>query len=87
MRLAPEAVISADWEELLLSQYGLEADEVDEIARSILVQAFIRRKKWEARVEAVELVNALNEALGGKKEQVREVGPEEFMKIAGMEIK
>jgi len=87
LRLAPEAVISADWEELLLSQYGLEADEVDEIARSILVQAFIRRKKWEARVEAVELVNALNEALGGKKEQVREVGPEEFMKIAGMEIK
>jgi len=35
--------------------------------------AYIRRQKWLARLRAVEIVNALGEALGGKGKNARPV--------------
>ena len=53
-----------------------------------LVLAYMRRKKWEFRSQAIAVVNALGESMGGKKTGTytngyREISPEAMMERIG----
>ena len=47
--------------------YGLDAAQLDTVQRAELELACLRRKQWEARLQAVEIVGLLGKALGGGK--------------------
>lgn len=55
----------------------------------MLVAAFLRRKKWEYRSQAVAIMNALGESMGGGNKTgsyingYREVSPEEMLSRIG----
>ena len=49
-----------------MAAWGCWDDELDVFQQTSLQAAYIRRQKWLARLRAVEIVAALNEALGGE---------------------
>ena len=75
-----------------LAAWGCWDDELDQFTLASLQAAYIRRQKWLARLRAVEIVAALNEALGGESgatgvsaggRRYREVPLEGFMATMG----
>jgi len=57
--------LGADQAELALSAWGRWDDELDPTSLGALQVAFMRRRRWEARLLAVEVVRALGMAMGG----------------------
>jgi hypothetical protein len=51
------------WDELALSQWGLWADELDQIDLTMLQTAYIRRKRWEANLFAANIWATLGRAM------------------------
>jgi len=73
--------------ELALSAWGCWDDQIDDITLYNLQVAYMRRSKWLARLQAVEIVNALGEALGGAKSRApraQHVELDAFMAQAGI---
>ena len=55
-------------------------DEMDETEIMILSMAYMRRIKFESRLQAVEIMTALNEAMGNGGERV---APEAMLAMMG----
>lgn len=53
--------------------YG-DAGWLDETAQVELLYAYVRRQKWLARLQAVAVVNALGEAMGGGEKKPMSLG-------------
>lgn len=47
---------------------------MDDTAQAELVLAYVRRKKWEARLQAIAVVNALGEAMAGPEKKPMGLG-------------
>lgn len=62
-------------------------DELEEAGLYELAGAYMRRQKWEARLWATELVNALAEALGNVDSGTRRkrVSAGEFLRVTGQD--
>ncbi len=88
--------LGADQAELALSEWGRWDDELDPISLAALQVAYTRRKQWEARLLAGEVVRALGMAMGGEGggdggtvigqsgRQYQQVAPEAIIKTIGM---
>jgi hypothetical protein len=84
---------------LALAEWGQWLDELEPAERTLLANAYIRRKRAEFNALAICIVNVLGEAMsgggaGGKvigvsrdgKRQV-EVAPDDFLRAAGVTLK
>lgn len=66
-----------------MSEWGQWDDEMEALLLTALESSYIRRQQWLARLQAVETVKALAEALGSVRgspaRRPREVGLDAFM--------
>jgi len=51
-----------------LAEWGRWDDEFDDVTLTSLQAAYIRRKRWEARLQAVEVWNVLGQVMGNESE-------------------
>jgi hypothetical protein len=76
---------------LALAEWGQWLDELDPAERTLLANAYVRRKRAEFKALALYIVGTLGEAMGGGgraggKRQV-EVSPDDFLRNAGVTLK
>ncbi|RME20203.1 MAG: hypothetical protein D6800_13390 [Candidatus Zixiibacteriota bacterium] len=55
----------SDWDELALAEWGIREHEAEPEALADLLYSYTRRKRWEAELIAVSIVNKLSMALEG----------------------
>jgi hypothetical protein len=77
---------------LALAEWGCWDDELGDVTRAALQAAYVRRKRYEARLIALEIWSVLGEALEGGNERVgtsgaryREMEPEALIEMIGAE--
>lgn len=76
-----------------MAEWGISREDLGELDATRLIGAYIRRKRWEAKIQAFEIWKLLGEAMAdgktgesGKSEGRRRVGPKEFMREAGVKF-
>jgi hypothetical protein len=65
---------------LIVAEYG-GAAWIDEVAAGDLLLAYVRRKRFEARLIASEV----GRLFGGREKQSERVSPDELLKMMGVE--